>query len=143
MSPAQTRSSSIAANSFSGGAASTLPSILNLDSQGSTTIAAANAVLSANWGNTPAAAWTNLTGGRSFTGTITNGSAGTGAAPTITYTFPTALQSLPNLCQATQIGGTNAVGTFAATAISATGATFTFSLTPTASATEIVAVHCE
>jgi|SRR5580765_2488400 len=130
-------------NSFTGGAASTLPSVLNLDSQGNSTIAAANAVLSGGWGNTPTAAWSALSGGNSYTGTITNGTAGLGASPTITLTFPTALLTSPNVCQATQIGGTNATGTFAASAISATGATFTFSLTPTASATEIVAVFCQ
>jgi len=130
-------------NTFTGGVASTFPNVLNLDSQGSVGIAAANAVLSAGWGNTPTAAWSALTGGNSFTGTITNGTAGLAASPTITYTFPTPLPVVPSICQAVQVGGTNAIGTFAATAISATGATFTFSLTPTASATEIVSIFCQ
>jgi hypothetical protein len=128
-------------NSISGGSASTLPSVLNLDSQGTVPVAAANAVLSANWGTS--AAWSALTGGDSFTGTLTNGTAATGAAPTITLTFPTAFLTKPNICQALQIGGTNATGTFAASALSATAVTFTFSLTPTANSTEIVQVFCQ
>ena len=43
---------------------------------------------------------------------------------------------------AIQVGGTNAVGTFTASALSATGVTFTFSLTPTAASTEIVSITC-
>jgi hypothetical protein len=130
-------------NTFTGGAASVNSgATLNMDSQGNTPITAAKAVLSANWG--VSAAWSALNGGNSFTGTITNGASGTGAAPTITYTFPTpqVVNYIP-FCQATQTGGTNATGTFAVSSVTATGAVFTYSLTPTASDTETVQIFCQ
>jgi|SRR5579859_1745083 len=104
-------------------------------------VTAAKLVLSANWGTS--AADSALSGGNSpIQFTITNGSAATGASPTITYTFPTPYKMAPFSCTATQTGGTNAVGTFATSSLTATGAVFTFSLTPTASSTEIVLITC-
>jgi len=125
-----------------GGGATANGSIVGeLNSGGATTVTAAKLVLSAGWGST--AAWTALSGGDSpIQGTITNSGTGQGASPTITYTFPTPLIVSPYTCTATQIGGTNPTGTFTTSALSKTGATFTFSLTPTASDTEIVNVSC-
>lgn len=130
-------------NSFSGGTASTNSgTTLNLDSQGTAAVVAGNTVLSANWGTSAAIA--SFQGGNSFTATITNGTAATGAAPTITYTFPTPLPiNYVPYCAAIQTGGTNAVGSFTASAASATGVTFTFSLTPTANNTEVIEVLCQ
>lgn len=106
-----------------------------------TIVTAAKTVLSAGWGST--AAVTALSGGDfPIQFTITNSGTGQGASPTITYTFPTALAVSPFSCAATQVGGTNATGTFTTSALSGTGATFTFSLTPTAASTEIVNVNC-
>jgi len=70
-----------------------------------TPITAAKLVLSAGWGNTPNAAWTALTGAtQSVQGTITNGTAGLAANPTITYTFPTPYPLLaPTFCSAYQL----------------------------------------
>ena len=97
--------------------------------------------LSANWGTSPTK--TAFTGGDFPTQfTITNGSGSTGASPTIAYVFPNPLPFAPYYCTATQQGGTNATGTFTSSALSATGVTFTFSLTPTASDTEIVSIIC-
>lgn len=104
-------------------------------------VTAAKTVLSAGWGST--AAVTALSGGDFPIGfTVTNSGTGQGASPTITYTFPTPLPVSPISCSALQVGGTNATGTFTSSGLSATGATFTFSLTPTASSTEIVQVTC-
>lgn len=101
----------------------------------------AKLVLSAGWGST--ATKTAITGGDfPVQFTITNSGTGQGASPTITYTFPQVLASAPYNCTATQTGGTNAVGTFTSSSLSNTGVTFTFSLTPTASSTEIVQVTC-
>jgi hypothetical protein len=106
-----------------------------------TNVTAAKLVLSANWG-TGAAVGTLSGSDAPIQFTITNGSASTGASPTITYTFPTPYWQAPLWCAATQVGGTNPSGTFAASSLSSTGVTFTFSLTPTASDTEIVQVVC-
>jgi hypothetical protein len=106
-----------------------------------TIITAAKAVLSAGWGNT--AAWTGLGGTNSFTGTITASGTGQGANPTITYTFPTAYLTTPQFCNAIQIGGTQAVGTFSSASLSSTGVTFTYSGTPGAGNTIIVQVTCQ
>lgn len=112
------------------------------NSANQTIVTAAKTVLSAGWGNGPATV-TALSGGNApIQFTITNTGAGQGASPTITYTFPTAYPVAPYSCTATQTGGTNATGTFTTSALSATGVTFTFSLTPTAAATEIVQVTC-
>jgi len=104
-------------------------------------VTAAKTVLSAGWGTT--AAVTALSGGNApIQFTITNSGTGQGASPTITYTFPTPYPVAPYSCTATQVGGTNATGTFTSSALSVTGVTFTFSLTPTAASTEIVQVTC-
>jgi len=104
-------------------------------------VTAGKLVLSANWG-TGAAVGTLSGGDAPIQFTITNGSASTGASPTITYTFPTPYLVAPFSCSATQTGGTNANGTFTPSALSTAGVTFTFSLTPTASSTEIVQITC-
>jgi hypothetical protein len=114
--------------------------IVNTDPFMGTAMVAANAVLSANWGS--GAAWSAINGENSFTGTITNGTT-VGVTPTITITFPTPFIALPNVCQATQIGGTNPLGGFTQTSLSKTGVVFTFALTPIASDTEIVQVFCQ
>jgi hypothetical protein len=106
-----------------------------------TLVTAAKLVLSAGWGST--AADTALSGGNSpIEFTITNSGTGQAASPTITYTFPTPYAVAPFTCAATQIGGTNPVNTFTASALSKTGVTFTSNLTPTASDTEIVQITC-
>lgn len=105
-------------------------------------VTAAKTVLSAGWGNGPATS-TALSGGDApIQFTITNTGAGQGASPTITYTFPTPYFVTPFSCTALQTGGTNATGTFATSSLTTTGVVFTFSLTPTAAATEIVQVTC-
>jgi hypothetical protein len=111
------------------------------NSSNGTIVTAGKLVLSANWG-TSAAVGTLSGGNAPIQFTITNGTAATGASPTIAYTFPTVYAVAPYSCTATQTGGTNAVGTFTSSALSATGVTFTFSLTPTANSTEIVNVTC-
>lgn len=127
-------------NTFTG-TFSTSGQVRGAVSTNSVTVTAAKLVLSANWGT--GAAVSALSGGDApIQFTITNGSASTGASPTITYTFPTPYYASPFSCNATQTGGTNATGTFTSSALSATGVTFTFSLTPTASDTEIVYVTC-
>jgi hypothetical protein len=104
-------------------------------------ITAAKLVLSSGWGST--AANTALTGADfPIQFTVTNSGTGQAASPTITYTFPTPLTVAPFSCTAIQTGGSNAIGTFTSSALSATGVTFTYSLTPTASDTEIVNVTC-
>ncbi len=106
-----------------------------------TLITAAKLVLSAGWGTT--AAWTALSGANApVQGTITNSGTGQSASPTINYTFPTAYAIAPYSCTATQVGGTNATGTFTSSSLTATGVTFTYSLTPTASSNEIVQITC-
>lgn len=104
-------------------------------------LTAAKLVLSAGWGTT-AAVTAPVGGDAPVQFTVTNSGTGQGASPTITYTFPTPYLVAPISCTATQIGGTNANGTFTSSALSATGVTFTFSLTPTAASTEIVQVTC-
>jgi hypothetical protein len=107
-----------------------------------TLLATGNLVLSGNWGTTAAtSAWKGATSPVSFT--ITNGTAATGASPTVAYTFPVAYLAAPLWCSATQVGGTNPMGTFTSSALSATGVTFTFSLSPTANDTEFVQVECK
>jgi hypothetical protein len=123
------------ANAFNG-------SVINeYCSANNTQVTAAKLVLSANWGTSPTVTATSG-GDAPIQFTITNGSAATGASPTVTYTFPIPYLVAPFSCTATQTGGTNAVGTFTSSALSTTGVTFTFSLTPTASSTEIVQVTC-
>jgi len=129
-------------NNFTGGAGiSNTGFVLNLDSQGVAGITAAKAVLNASWGST--AAWTSLQGGNSFSGVITASGTGQAANPTITYTFPTPLFAAPSVCNAVQNGGTQANGTFVASSVSATGATFTYSGTPGAGNTVNVAIFCQ
>lgn len=126
---------------ITGGANSLAGSWVGNDSTNSVPVTAAKTVLSAGWGTT--AAVTALSGGDApIQFTITNSGTGQGASPTITYTFPSPYLVSPFSCSATQTGGTNATGTFTSSALSATGVTFTFSLTPTASSTEIVQVLC-
>lgn len=109
----------------------------------------ANVVMNSASANTISANWGTGNSSGTYTGgdfptqfTITNGSGATGAAPTIAYVFPNPLPKAPFSCTATQTGGTNATGTFTTSALSATGVTFTYSLTPTASDTEIIQVLC-
>lgn len=126
---------------ITGGANSLGGSWVGNSSTNSIPVTAAKTVLSAGWGTT--AAVTALSGGDApVQFTITNSGTGQGASPTITYTFPTPYIVAPFSCTATQVGGTNATGTFTSSALSVTGVTFTFSLTPTASSTEIVQVVC-
>lgn len=104
-------------------------------------VTAAKLVLSAGWGST--AAWTSLSGGDfPIQGTITNSGTGQGASPTITYTFPTPLLVAPYSCTAVDPSGTNTLGTFTTSSLTATGVVFTFSLTPTVSDTEVVQITC-
>lgn len=130
-----------------GGGGSTAVNPTNISFFGSCSVTGSplvtgNLVLSANFGTGRAtSAWQGATSPVSFT--ITNGSAAVGASPTVVYTFPVAYYTTPLWCNATQVGGTNAVGTFASSALSATGVTFTFSLTPTVNDTEFVQVKCE
>jgi len=112
-----------------------------------TNITAAKLVLSAGWGNTPTAAWTALTGAtQSVQGTITNGTVGLAANPTITYTFPTPFLAAPAFCSAYQVGGTQAILAasefLTPSSLTNTGVVFTFNTTPTASATEVVQILC-
>lgn len=122
-------------NSITGG------NIIGAGSVTGTLVAASNLVLSANWGTSAAV---SSPGG--YTSpvifTITNGTASTGASPTITYTFPVPYAQAPLWCNATQTGGTNAIGTFTSSSITATRVTFTYSQAPTAGSTEIVQVSC-
>jgi hypothetical protein len=106
-----------------------------------TILTTAKVVLSAGWGTT--AAVTAPTGATSpVTFTVTNSGTTQGASPTITYTFPTPYLQPPLFCTATQVGGTNAIGTFSAGTPTGTSVVFTYSLTPTASDTEFVQVSC-
>lgn len=115
--------------------------IIGATSMTGTLLTAAKTVLSANFGT--GAAISAVKGYNSpISFTITNGSSSTGASPTITYTFPTPYLVAPLFCNATQVGGTNATGTFSAGTPSATSVVFTYSLTPTASDTELVQVSC-
>jgi hypothetical protein len=130
-------------NSYTTTAANTLTGqvVNEANSANGVPVTAAKLVLSAGWGNT--AAVTALTGGDApIQFTVTNSGTGQGASPTIAYTFPTPYLVAPFSCTATQVGGTNATGTFTSSALSATAVTFTFSLTPTGSSTEIVQVTC-
>jgi hypothetical protein len=129
-------------NTYAGGAPTLTGSFIGeANSANAVLVTAAKLVLSAGWGST--AANTALSGGDfPIQFTITNSGTGQAASPTITYTFPTPLLLAPYSCTATQTGGTNATGTFTSGAPSTTGVTFTFSLTPTASSTEIVVVTC-
>ena len=110
-------------------------------SANATLVTAAKLVLSAGWGST--AAVTALAGANApIQFTITNSGTGQGASPTITYTFPTPYFVSPISCTATDLSGTNPIGTFTSSALSKTGVTFTFSLTPTVSDTENMSVTC-
>lgn len=111
-----------------------------LGTTATTAITAAKLVLSGGWGNT--AAWTGLLGFNNVFGTITASGTGQAANPTITYTFPVAYIVAPQFCTATQVGGTQALGTFATSALTKTGATFTYSGTPIAANTINVQVAC-
>lgn len=113
---------------------------IGLGSQTTTAITAGKLVLSAGWGNT--AAWSGLAGFNNVTGTITASGTGQAANPTITYTFPTRYPVAPAFCTAVQTGGNNPLGQFSASALSATGVTFTYSLSPTPSDTIVVAIQC-
>ena len=112
------------------------------NSANATIVTAAKLVLSAGWGST--AAWTSLSGGDfPVVGTITNSGTGQGATPTITYTFPTPLIVAPISCTATDLGGTNPLlNPFTTSSLTATGATFTATGTPTVSDTEIMQITC-
>lgn len=101
-----------------------------------------NLVLSAGWGGTRAtSAWLGATSPVSFT--ITNGAAGVGASPTITYTFPTPFYSTPLWCNATQVGGTNpSLSPFTTSALTSTSVVFTATGTPTVNDTELMQVQC-
>lgn len=111
------------------------------NSANNTALATGNLTLSANWGTSPTK--TAFIGGDFPAGfTITNGSASTGTSPTITWVFPKPLFVAPFSCSVTQTGGTNAIGTFTVSSLTATGFTATYSLTPTASDTEIVYANC-
>jgi hypothetical protein len=111
------------------------------NSANATPVTAAKLVLSSGWGST--AAWTSLSGGDfPIQGTITNSGTGQGASPTITYTFPTPLLVAPFSCAAVDPSGTNTLGTFTISSLTATGVVFTFSLTPTVSDTELVQINC-
>lgn len=130
-------------NTYSGSLAGSADGTIfaEANSANTTVLTSAKLVLSSGWGST--AAWSSLYGGDfPIQGTITNSGTGQGASPTITYTFPTALQVAPFSCSMIQTGGTNSTGTFTISSISATGFTATFSLTPTASDTEIVYANC-
>jgi hypothetical protein len=103
---------------------------------------ATNMILSSGWGSTAAM---SSPSGADFPiqFTITNSGTGQGASPTIALVFPIPVPSgAPYSCTATQTGGNNAIGTFTTSALTAAGATFTYSLTPTASDTEIINVNC-
>lgn len=129
-------------NSISGTAAfSVAGNVFGSCSITGTNVAAGNLVLSANFGS-GAAVSAPLGANSPISFTITNGASGTGAAPTVTYTFPKPYAAAPLFCTATQVGGTNATGTFSAGTPSATSVVFTYSLTPTASDTELVQVVC-
>lgn len=112
-----------------------------------TAVIAANLVPSANFG--VSAAVSALTGNTRFIQfTITNGASGTGANPTLAYTFPTPFFSTSNLvCSAFQVGGTQAItaltATWAPSSLSATGVTFTYNGTPSNSDTEIAQILCD
>lgn len=103
-------------------------------------VTAAKAVLSGGWGST--ASWTAISGFNSFLGTITSAGTGQATSATITYTFPNPYLTAPAFCTAIQIGGTNALGTFATSSLTATGVVFTFSGLPVSTQTDIVQVTC-
>lgn len=131
------------ANNFNG-ATSGAGTFFGSCSATGTVITSAKLVLSAGWG--ASAAWTALSGNTQLIqGTITNTGAGQAANPTITYTFPTAFFGVP-VCSAYQVGGTQTI--LAATefltpsAVTATGATFTYNGTPTVNLTEQVQILC-
>jgi hypothetical protein len=132
-------------NTFTNGGGGVFNGLGSLTGEAATSngvlVTAAKLVLSGNWG--ASAAWSALSGGDApVQGTITNGASGTGANPTIAYTFPSPYLVAPFSCTAIQTGGTNPTGTFTSSALSATSVTFAYSLTPTASDTEIVQITC-
>jgi hypothetical protein len=112
------------------------------NSANKTIVTAAKLVLSAGWG--ASAANTALSGGNApIQFTITNTGAGQGASPTITYTFPTPYPVAPYSCTAVDIGGNNPLlNPFTTSSLTATGAVFTATGTPTVSDTEIMNITC-
>jgi hypothetical protein len=130
-------------NTFTGTVTNTGSWLNEANSANAAVVTAAKLVLSGGWGST--AAWTALSGGNApIQGTITNSGTGQGASPTITYTFPTPYPVAPFRCTATQTGGTNAsLAPYTASALSATGVTFTATGTPTAASTEIMLITCD
>lgn len=128
-------------NSLSGGTVSNSGTIAGAASITGVALTAGKLALSANFGTGAAvSAPKGYNSPVSFT--VTNGSASVGASPTITYTFPATYFVAPLWCTATQVGGTNPVGTFTAGAPSTTSVVFTYSLTPTINDTEFVQVTC-
>lgn len=116
------------------------PVVIGACSITGTAITAGAAVLSGGWGST--AAWSALSGYNNFSGTITSAGTGQGSSPTITYTFPNPYIAPPNYCNAQQVGGTQVLGTFATSSLTATGAVFTYSGVPVVSNTLVVQVNC-
>jgi len=106
-----------------------------------TTVTAAKLVLSANYG-TSAAVSVPVGQTQAIAFTITNGTAATGANPTITYTFPPPYFVAPFWCTATQVGGTNPVLPLTSGTPSTTSVVFTVTGTPTANDTELMQVQC-
>ena len=97
--------------------------------------------LSGNWGTgASVGTFTGMNSPTQFT--ITNGTVSTGPSPTVTYTFPTPYLVAPLWCNASDVAGTNTLGTFASSSLTATSVVFTYSLTPTINDTEIVQVTC-
>ena len=105
-------------------------------------LATGNLSLSANWGTGAAtSAWQGADSPITFT--ITNGSGAVGAAPTITYTFPTAMAKAPLWCTVTQSGGTNpSLSPYAVSLLTNTGFVATATGTPTINDTEFMQVQC-
>lgn len=105
-------------------------------------VAASGLVLSAGWGST--ATVTAVQGATAPVGfTITNSGTGQAASPTITYTFPTAYAIAPISCTATDLSGTNPLlNPFTTSSLTATGAVFTATGTPTVSDTEVMQITC-
>ena len=113
------------------------PSVFGHASSTGVALTAGALVLDGNWGTTSSIS--AVAGANSpIQFTVQNGTAAVGASPTIAYTFPVPYLQTPLWVSAVQVGGTNAVGTFVVSSLTATGCVLTFSLTPTANDTEIV-----
>jgi len=112
------------------------------NSANQTPVTAAKIVLSAGWGST--ATVTALFGANAPIGfTITNSGTGQAATPSFALTFPTPYPIAPLSCTATDLSGTNPLlNPFTTSALSATGATFTATGTPTVSDTENMQITC-